>query len=728
MHARRMTSFLDGSISFRYNYIVTNICLQRGYDIMKCIRLLICMVLLCTLPLSCLAAPAIQHDYQAMDSERIVYSLPEGLSAKVSKADGQLNVHIDCAKTDWDKLVSVINSNNEIHISMSSQAPNASFTTCHQGNTTIYIDPENGTLTQQSFADFDEMIRHEFEGTEPSEIARSGQKNSWEIASFDAQSSSVLPIFTDQNTQIAYLIVWNPDGNNPIYEYYFINISFTDDAARKVTMPVIPSNRILAYKDDQMTSTVTPGSVVYEIPLGHQLCGKKVSTRIIPPAGAHSWRIAGDDKIHPLGVFESNGNAILMLSEETYVWPNTFAESKAMPILWYADEQGQNLLRAERLSIDVITGDPHPFPYYIDELKPVSQDRLIYRIEYDRKALASLSGISATYNTDNADTGVFRLAVDPDIIPEDVDLDAMDIALFVEPPEGAIAYTAEHRTRNTIHGQMQDYYDRNYLRHLTNPEERKWEYPATFNSKQYIYFGGMNVANSRSFEHDRSLCLYTEGENSHRFTGGVTIIYWYDSLEKTAQPIKKEYFVQKMNPFTIETRQPAYTDESQIPEKITLPVIILSKGEEITDLFLVIEKTPTSDPNHIYYDLYVVDADGNERKLGGDAIVIIPYPDERLGENAPYSFKLAHYHNGKKLEYTEENGLLWRTEHGLAFKTQEFSPFILSWDPMNLDPAGDPAGAENLPQTGDSSMPLVILLAMLVVAVTGLYSLSKRRA
>lgn len=687
------------------------------------------LVLLCALVMASACALAAQYNYQPMNSDRIVYSLPEGLSARVTKADGQLNVRVDSAATNWTQLVAYVNSASEIPMYLSSQAPSSDFTHYHQINLRNTISPQGGTILEQACIEFDTVINSEFVHKRPTDLnAYSQHRNEWDLAGFDAESSSVLPMPTD-SFYVAYLIVWYGENVSPVYEYYFVNISFTDDSARKVALPNVPASRIQAYSDINMTTSVESGSIVYEIPLGHALCNQHIRTQVAAPSGARSWMLAGDDRIHPLISFELGGKQVQGMSIDYYVRTSAFAELETMTLLWYADEQGKNALKVERLAVDIIVGNPAPFPRYIDELSAVPANRVRSMFWTGEELTASVAGISNTYAANQADHDILRLTVDPQIIPANIHLEDVMAEAFIQVPSNAIAYSKHQRSRDTIHGNMPDYYER-FVQALNEPSSREKIADSfdleTFDGKQYIYIGGTAACESKPFEHDPELLLYTESENSNRFAGRVTVIYWYDSLDADAAPIMKEYVVRKTDPFTLETKMPAYTDESQIPDRLELPVIIISKGEEITDLYLVIEKMPTSDPDHIYYDLYVVDADGNEHKLGGDAIVIIPYPDPQLGENAPYSFKLAHYHNGKKLEYTEENGLLWRTEHGLAFKTKDFSPFILSWE--ETDSAGAQDAAKQMPQTGDSAAPIALLAVLLGASLTGLLLLRRRSA
>lgn len=701
---------------------------RKGCNYMK--HIWVCLLLFCTLCLAFSCSLAAQYPYQTVDSERIEYSLPVGLSAKVTKGDGLLNILIDSEKTDWDQLVTNIDASARSNIELSAKKPNQNITEYHQINLRRDFFPDRGTSIEQAYDEFDHIINREFAHKRPSNFYP--YYNTWEVAVFDVQSSTLLPAPTNDSFCVAHLVVWNPNSSNPIYEYFFVNISFTDDSAHKVSMSNVPRSRIFAYTDVNMDTTIEAGCVTYKIPLDHALCGNQIYTGIAAPSGAKAWREAGKDTLHPLGTITANGTAIPGTSIPQYIRNTTQAETVVLPIIWFSDEAGTQVLKFERLSWDYIVGTPDPFPRYMKDLTAVPKDRIFSVIWNRNESVSSLPYISATYAATQDDFDTFRIAVDPVSVPDDVNLDALAVEQFILPPKGAVAYTAEGRSRDTILGEMPYYFKDNYEPKLTDPAFRCWDDIVAYNGKEYLFAGGLRISTSKPFKHDPDLRLYTEAENSSPYAGDVSIIYWYDSFDPDDEPILKEYFIRKMDPFTLEKVQPAYTDESQLPppDKMTLPVIIISKGEEITDLYLVIEKVPTSNSKHIYYDLYVVDADGNERKLGGDAIVIIPYPDARLGKNAPYSFKVAHYHNGKKLEYTEENGLLWRTEHGLAFKTKDFSPFILTWEESDSDPAGigDPAGVENLPQTGDSSVPLVILLTMLAAAVTGLCSLSKRRA
>lgn len=688
-----------------------------------------CLVLSFALLLVSACAFAAQYNYRPMDADRIVCSLPEGLSARVTKADGQINVLVDSEKTDWDQLVTHVNSSSTICMGLSSKAPSEDVTQYHQINLRNGFAPDDGTMLEQASTEFDIVINSEFNNRKPTNLSDySYHSNSWELANFDAESSSILPYPAENNTYVAYLIVWYAENSSPTYEYYFINISFTDDSARKVTMSNVPQSRLFPHQDSGMNTVCEAGSLRYEIPLDHALCGKNIYTYIQAPAGAKSWKTNGSDLVQPLYPFEAGGKIIEGLSIDHYIRNYPYAEPHVESVFWFSDTEGKKLLTFERLALDIIVGNPGPFPRYIDELSNIPANRVCPMIWTGEELASSVDGITAAYAANQADYDTLRLTIDPDFLPDTLRLDDVIVETFIQVPEGAVAYGRAQRSRDTIHGEMPDYYEQ-FRRSLNDPSHREAIEGHTdleiLDGKKYIYIGSMTASESKPFKHDSKLHLYTEGERSGKFAGRVSVLYWYDSLDPNAKPFKKEYIVRKMDPFTLTSREEAITDESQLPapDEMTVPVIIISKGEEITDLYLVIEKSPTSDPNHIYYDLHVEDADGNEYELGGDAIVIIPYPyRDEMGPNTPHSFKLAHYHNGKKLEYTEENGLLWRTEHGLAFKTSDFSPFVLSWEEL---PEGSAAA---LPKTGDSSLPLALLLGMLFLSVFALISLNKSRA
>lgn len=695
-----------------------------------------CLILSCALILASACSLAAQYNYQPMDADRIVYSLPEGLSARVTKADGQINVLVDSEKTDWDQLVTHVNSSSTIRMDLSSKAPSEDVTQYHQVNLRNGFTPNEGTMLEQAFTEFDIVVNSEFSNKKPTDLsAYTYHYNSWELAGFDAESNAILPYPAESNTYVAYLIVWYAENSSPIYEYYFINISFTDDSARKVTMSNVPQSRLFPHLDSNMNTVCEAGSLRYEIPLGHALCDQEIYTYIQAPAGAKSWKINSFAPAQPLYPFEAGGKIIEGLSIDHYVRDYSYAEPFVESIFWFSDMEGKKLLAFERLALDIIVGNPGPFPRYIDELSKIPASRVRSMIWTGEELAPSVDGITAAYAANQADYDTLRLTIDPDSLPDKLRLDDVMVETFIQIPEGAVAYGSARRSRDTIHGEMPEYYEQ-FRRPLNDPSLRETIEGHTdleiLDGKKYIYIGSMTASESKPFKHDSELYLYTEGERSGKFAGSVCVLYWYDSLDPNAEPFKKEYIVRKMDPFTLEARQKAYTDESQIPEELEVPVIIISKGEEITDLYLVIKKMPTSDPNHIYYDLYVADADGIEQKLGGDAIVIIPYPDERLGD-APYSFKLAHYHNGKKLEYTEENGLLWRTEHGLAFKTKDFSPFVLSWEEImeGIEDADalvtDPTGVDTLPKTGDHSPSMLLMLGALLVSILGTLSLRRSR-
>ena len=166
-----------------------------------------------------------------------------------------------------------------------------------------------------------------------------------------------------------------------------------------------------SYTDVNMDTSVEAGCVTYKIPLDHALCGNHVYTSIAAPAGAKSWRAAGNDDLHLLGNLQVNGTLVPGFTTSHYIWEFDQAETEILPIIWYADEAGTQVLKFERISWEIITGTPDPFPRYISGLTQVPKNRMYSVVWKNGESFSSLPYISATYAATESDFDTFRLAV-----------------------------------------------------------------------------------------------------------------------------------------------------------------------------------------------------------------------------------------------------------------------------------------------------------------------------
>ena len=680
----------------------------------KHLRIWFCLLLvLVMLPLA--AAQAADHDYQPVEKARISYQLPTGMKATVKVSDGNLDILVDAEETDWGLvLASSLTEWGAITAPIGALAPQGA---TGQHNIHMSGEYQNGPDMNDVFAEFDIIIEAEF-SRRPSGIT--AYRNAWDFAEYDDESNAIVPTTTSGNEYAAHFVVWDMSDGTTVYEYFMVNVHFTDDSAREVELRSVGKNRIVA--DSRLESSVTEGAVSYQVAADSTLKGEDVITGVVAPTDAGSYALTiMNDTLAPQPIEAlSNGKRGANIS---YRIPRIeTVENEAVSIFWYASDDGSgNPIAVERLTFEITVGVPQPFPRYIDELSAIPSARMLPVIINNGTAV-NPAFISADYAKDSDSFDILYKSVTPSKIPSDADLSGYSNKIYAAPPAGAVAYSVAYRVRDTIYGAMDEYYEDGFIPMLTMPESRKL-ISESVNGQTAALLYQAPLFKARSFSHDSSLTLYTSRDETAPKTGRVIVVYWYDSMAEDAKPIAKEYLIDKTEPFSMTRTTPAYDSVDDIKGSISMPVVVTGNNVGILNLMLVIETPAFSGENCTLYGLHLADADGNKVVIGDKVTIILPYPDVDGDVNA-MRFSINHYNESYQLveTYSEDNGLLVRTPFGLAFQTDSFSPFVLSWDDSAVPAAG------NLPQTGDTSLPLPLLIGMVCLSVFALLGLRKRFA
>ena len=101
-------------------------------------------------------------------------------------------------------------------------------------------------------------------------------------------------------------------------------------------------------------------------------------------------------------------------------------------------------------------------------------------------------------------------------------------------------------------------------------------------------------------------------------------------------------------------------------------------------------------------------------------MICFPYPDG-LDENSGNRYRIMIHHLGDKgmEKFDTKDGTIELRPQGLCIRISSLSPFEISWEEIEVP--------ENLPQTGDKSLPMGFLILMALVSLSGISCLTKRK-
>lgn len=125
----------------------------------------------------------------------------------------------------------------------------------------------------------------------------------------------------------------------------------------------------------------------------------------------------------------------------------------------------------------------------------------------------------------------------------------------------------------------------------------------------------------------------------------------------------------------------------------------------------------------VVYNLHIVSESGDvvSATFNPPQALVLPYPSGITYEMAQtMRFEVAHETSKGTEYYSTMSGDLSCTPAGLLLYTSSFSPFTITWE-ENPDPSG-------LPQTGDKSLPLGMLMAFAMLGCASALAFKRRHA
>lgn len=672
----------------------------------------------------------------------IVFAQEPGYDEKT----GILNAVIDTAKTDWALVIA------------NHYAPSDKNVTAMNLGFAMYPDAQKiASLIYGGGSQIGDVLNR---------LYMNGNANA-----YDPQTQASLGIY-EESSQTFYpnagglyggrgvLACWlDANGNRlmtaggiPVpYELVRFNITLTDDTPFEVTLNKVPATDIVAdYTKTGAQTTVSTGSVAYENKMNPAAVTEYVTAVLAPDVteDTSSWTV---DSVGWPYTCEMADPAQTGLDRRAvlirYTAPAEDEIRKDSLTITWRDANG-SVRSVQVLEHQFVHGTPRLWPEYITDLQPFPASSV---------SVSALGGVDGTSVSYDAEHGIVRQVLDSEKLvaaaqKEDLLAAKAQTSIRFTPPEGTVRY-AFMRTGNGI------LYGAQFARNFgdTQPTENQFyalpsinDYGRTqsfFVRKDFTLADGTVAQYYLSDQQDYAGSLYG---------GFVDLYYWYNSNDEV---IGKNYIVYMYDAVELVTQTEVLEDESQLSDSNNgkKKPLIIANGKELGygqgKLGLRAERYPSSEGTH-HYELRLVNDANAEVKLKGMGTLYLPYPEGYDETNYDdLEITIAHY-NASGTEVIEvfsiANGSIQPTKHGLRIEITSMSPFVVSWKAKTPDhvatptptpiptavptaiptaiplPSATPVPAEGLPQTGDAT-PLVALLMLLAVSAGAIIAIGRWR-
>lgn len=704
---------------------------------MKHIRLLLALCLL--LPLTLTAALA---EFEAVPAGLIQCAVPEGLEANVSVSDGLLHIAVDTEATDWEKLLvtSYAADMKKIVLPVRITAPDRTTVVCTDFRYKGEVPPQDV---------FDEIITDAAKNNPAESSAR------WflEIADYVSSSEMMQPstLFTDY-TYLLLCRFLDENRNTVCDQQLEVLVTFTSTGMFKVERKKVPAKDIrtgLAQSqnssspeplpEDVMTVTVQDGSVLCELPdvsaVSPSLYRPDMFTYVaVPQALLENGQLVNGAWCRNTHMGNTNDIAIQGGASTGYYielpipFPqeNGQVENQSYALSW---GYGDTTADTGALSIRIVTGDPKPWPAYVNGWKTVPKAHMDLS-KYD----ALKDSMSITYDRD---TGILHFGMKGDTLPAIEDIENINWKPVVKvPEEGAAAYSCWRISTSELYGsQFTAEWQAEMEAALAKTQNRKAipdgaDTVTLDGSSLFIAYhpsaNGVESAEAQETLAQQTVFLPADMTGEH--AGAAQVIYWYAN-KTDADPFLIEYMIDTREEFVLTQESKA---QVTLGESVTIPVFLIDAAHEKTNCYLIINTYPQAEGNYIYYELQLVNRDSNGTETpvtldpGLTYRLFIPYP-KGVGKNSEdVTFIIRHLnskHEVTEIFDEEGHGGIERTEDGLIITIKSLSPFELIWHAPEAE-----ANPSVLPETGDSSrLTLWLTLAAASIALFAAAMIGLRR-
>ncbi len=170
------------------------------------------------------------------------------------------------------------------------------------------------------------------------------------------------------------------------------------------------------------------------------------------------------------------------------------------------------------------------------------------------------------------------------------------------------------------------------------------------------------------------------------------LIKWIFDAENEDNGAIYEYIIFDTSPYYCVWETPAVDNIEDVPDNVEKPTVVFD-GE----IKLVSRIHPQNKSGHFFFELEVVDGDGNAYIVqeGDKFIIILPYEFMGVDKNGnPWTYETASKMKSAKIQHFDDdftlkdnNGTLHGTftERGIEFVVDSFSPFMLIWDEESIE-------------------------------------------
>ena len=613
----------------------------------------------------------------APEASRVVPDILSGLSAEWTYEGDELTLTIDAEKTDWNQVVSrnYFPGSGDVTFSPGFRSPSGESTPHRSFGYSI-----GGGNTEKYMI---ELLRRDYEqwGNNSSKICRNGIQ----LGRYDEDSGLFQPV---ESYRHGLLCAWGEDGELQ-FNYMAITVRYSSTAPRTVKIPKVPASDVYALYDmpeadrEQIAVTIENGSIHIEADntSGISQSWGYIAVAVPEEAGSELWscNLSGNNINGSNQILEPSDTGldrrVLHLFQIGFDDQHVTDERDAT-IEW-VDEKGA-VRGYSRIYLSLSIGDPKPWPYYVSEWEPVPASRM----ELHKKAFPE--GVDATYDGN----GLLTLSIDHDRLPETANFGRAFFEVFVSPPGMDCGIRGSNQSSgNNIFGADRANWNKGEQLQRTRDEAQ------TYDANRGVLGGNI----FRTYHQQGSdLTVYMTSEMPGIFAGRIVLISWWENGADPSvdDPYLTEYIVVRQENCVRVLRSTPLEDESELPQAITQPVIIIPQGSlqnpnESMEFTAMIY--PQQGSKARYYKLELVDEDGNPVDLEkGQYKVFLPFP-EGISEEEKQSLELIHMTDAHvEIENMSINGgTLHLTDAGVWFQAKSFSPFMLKWG------SGETGGTED---------------------------------
>ena len=370
--------------------------------------------------------------------------LLEGMVADFEYRDNRLYVEVDTEKTDWATVIArgYMAGSGDVYIRPGFDTPEG-----YQGHMSFgcWLDEKETYIIEMLKRDYQDAGHLHME-----DRADNGES----IGRYDEETGIFQPIGMEDGN---FVCVWYTADGKLEFRYLQTTLTFSDTDAFKVELPGVPADSIhLLYNN--MTEAdkalvdvqITTGSVMMEAADVSGMQDMSATLCVLIPEEAENSTvtckgIAHDNTEYDIivetpypGMENAPARRYVTLAYANFTNDSSVREDE-YKLAWY-DGNG-SLLGYQTLYFGFSTGDPKPWPCYVQGWKPVPAERL------NGVKNNFLPGLDVVYDEE---IGLLTYTVDPDELPLSADYGKVDYSVSVAPPRSTYTLRGHNQSGGNI--------------------------------------------------------------------------------------------------------------------------------------------------------------------------------------------------------------------------------------------------------------------------------------